>query len=665
MNSKHKILFTPFKIGNVEIKNRFVMAPMGTGMCTHEGAFTERAADFYAERAKGGTGLIITGCACVENEIERFKDGAMQCPTISVGAFIKTATLITERIHAFGAKIFLQLTAGFGRVVSPAILNGDAVSASFVSNFWDEKLNCRELTVQEIENIVKKSGEASEIARITGFDGVEIHAVHEGYLLDQFALSLFNKRKDHFGGSLENRLRFASEIVQEIKKKAGSDYPVTLRYSLKSCIKNIRKGGLPGEEYKELGRDISEGMEAAKILEKAGYDGFDVDAGTYDSWYWSHPPMYQKKGLYLDYAEILKKNIDSPVIAAGRMEDPDLAAASIIDGRTDMVAIGRGLLADAHIPLKIRTGQSDRIRPCLGCHQGCMERLVTAKVLSCAVNPVAGRENTYSLTPAMEKKKILIVGAGIAGMEFARVSTLRGHHIEIYEKSDRAGGCLIPGGSPSFKEDDRRLVKWYEKELDKLDIKIKYSSEVGKADLEQSDCDVIVIATGGKPANIRIKGDEEKNILQAVDVLNGKNTGDKVLIIGGGLVGCELALYLTEKGKTVIIAETLSDILIGTGAIPYMNRIMLKDLLAFKHVTVFTDTNVVEVGKNFAVLEKSGKKEKIEVTDVISAAGFRADKFLYEKLINTGKESYIIGDAREVKNIMTAIWDAYEVARMI
>jgi len=440
---KYPILFTPIKIGKCEIKNRYVMATMGPGgFCDEQGCYNEKGIEYYVERAKGGAGLIITGVTYVENDIEKCVMPSMPCPTINPLNFIKTARPMTERIHAYGAKIFSQLSGGFGRVSIPSIVGRVAVAPSPIPHRFLDGVTCTELTKDQIHTYIKKFAEGAAVCKKAGFDGVEIHAVHEGYLIDQFAISFYNHRTDEYGGSLENRLRFAIEIVQAIKAECGSDFPVSLRFSLKSFIKDWRKGGLPGEDFVERGRDIEEGKLAAQMLVAAGYDALNADVGTYDSWYWNHPPMYMKKGMYLPYNEILKTLVDVPIITAGRMDDPALAASSIENGQTDMIALGRPLLADAEIPNKIMRDDFEDVRPCLSCQEGCMGRLAVYAQISCAVNPVCGRENEYGLSPAMQKKSILIVGGGVAGMEAARVCAVRGHKVTLLEKGTRLGGNL-------------------------------------------------------------------------------------------------------------------------------------------------------------------------------------------------------------------------------
>lgn len=666
MNPNHKILFEPFNIGKLEIKNRFVMAPMGPGgLCDADGCFNERGAEYYIERARGGTGLIMTGVTMVENDIEKCALPSMPCPTLNPLNFIKTAKMMTERIHAYGAKIFLQLSAGFGRVSIPAIVGRTAVAPSPIPHRWLPDVTCRELTREEIHTYVRKFAESAAIAQKAGFDGIEIHAVHEGYLLDQFAISFFNQRTDEYGGSLRNRLRFAIEIVQAIKAECGQDYPVSLRYSIKSFIKDWRQGGLPGETFAEQGRDIEEGIEAAKILEEAGYDAFNGDVGSYDSWYWAHPPMYQDKGLYLPYNEILKRILTVPVITAGRMEDPDRASHAILSGQTDMIALGRPLLADAEIPNKIKAGKFHKVRPCLSCQEGCMGRLAKFAAISCAVNPACGREKDYAIGKADQSKKVLIVGGGPAGCEAARVAALRGHRVVLHEKANRLGGNLIPGGVPDFKEDDHLLATWYQDTLQDLNVDVHFSSTVTQEMLLNSDADAVIFATGSSPRTFSIGS--AHNVYTAEEVLLGKkDPGNHTIIIGGGLVGCETALWLVNQGKQVTLVEMQGDILTIGGPLCHANEDMLRDLVAFKNIRLLTDTVVSGATDAGFILKNAANEETVLAADsAILAIGYHSQKALYESVRNELPETYLLGDAKQVQNIMYAIWDAYEVAKNI
>ncbi|MCC3866790.1 FAD-dependent oxidoreductase [Terrisporobacter mayombei] len=665
MQEKYKVLFEPIKIGKLEIKNRFVLAPMGPGgLCNPDGSFNERGEEFYVERAKGGTGLIMTGVTMVENDIEKCALPSMPCPTINPLSFITRGKAMTERVHAYGSKIFLQLSGGFGRVSIPSIVGDVAVAPSPIPHRFLKGVTCRELTNAEVKEYVRKFGESAEIAKKAGFDGVEIHAVHEGYLIDQFAIALFNNRTDEYGGSLENRLRFACEIVQEIKKRCGEDFPVSLRYSIKSFIKDWCKGGLPNEEFQEMGRDIPEGIEAAKILVDAGYDALNADVGSYDSWYWSHPPMYQEKGLYLPYNEILKNNVNVPIISAGRMEDPDLASEAIVAGKTDMIGLARPLLADAEIPNKILVDDYKSVRPCLSCQEGCMGRLQTYANISCAVNPACGREKELEIKKADEKKKVLIIGGGVAGCEAARVLALRGHNVVLIEKSERLGGNLIPAGAPDFKEDDLALVKWYELELEKLGVKIDFKTCATAETVKKYEADTVIIATGSRPRKLSIEG--PKKVFTAEEVLLKKeDVGQSTIVIGGGLVGCETALWLKDQGKDVTIVEMMDDILKVGGPLCHANHDMLKDLVEFKKINVKCGAKIIKSVEEGFVIEVHGKEEVIKSDSAILAIGYNSEKSLYDEIKFLHPRVRMIGDANKVQNIMYAIWDAYEVARNI
>ena len=665
MNRQHEILFSPTKIGKLEIKNRYVMEPIGPGgLCDADGTYNARGVEYYVERAKGGAGLIMTGVTKVENEIEQCVLPSMPCPTLNPGNFIKTGKVMTERVHAYDARMFLQLSAGFGRVSVPGFVHGTPVGPSPIPHRWTPGVVCRELTHVEVKTYVRKFADAAEIAQKSGFDGIEIHAVHEGYLLDQFAIAMFNQRTDEYGGSLENRLRFATEIVHAIKARCGKDYPVSLRYSIKSFIKDWLKGGLPGEEFKEMGRDIPEGIEAAKILEAAGYDAFNGDVGSYDSWYWSHPPMYQAKGLYLPFNEILKKAVSVPVITAGRMDDPDRAAEALRSGKTDMIGLARPLLADPYLPQKVRAGKTDRIRPCLSCQEGCMGRLAAFGQVSCAVNPACGREAEYGLTPALVRKHVMVVGGGIAGMEAARVAALRGHVVALYEKSDRLGGVVVPGGVPEFKEDDHALIRWYERELSELKVPLTFNTEVTEDVITRAKPDVLIVATGSKPRIPALAN--APHVYTAEEVLNGvKPADDETVIIGAGLVGCELALWLTDKGKTTTIVEIAPKILAQAGPLCHANSAMLKELMEFRAIRVMTSSTVVRRVEGGFIVRTGDKETLVKAELAILAIGYNSERRLYDEVRNKVPEAYLFGDARRVQNIMYAIWDAYEVARAL
>lgn len=665
---KYPELFTPVSIGKVQMKNRFAMAPMGPlGLADAQGGFNQRGIDYYTERAKGGTGLIITGVTFSDCTVEM--QSMPNCPnsTYNPVHFVRTGREMTERIHAYGSKIFLQMSGGFGRVTIPTNLGEfPPVAPSPIPHRWLDK-TCRALTVDEIHAIVESFGKGAYNAKRAGFDGVEIHAVHEGYLIDQFAISFFNHRTDEYGGSLENRLRFAREIVEEIKKTCGADFPVALRFSPKSMIKDWREGALPGEEFVEKGRDTEEGLEAAKLLVSYGYDALDVDVGSYDSWWWSHPPMYQEKGLYRKYAKAVKEVVDVPVLCAGRMDDPDMAVEAVQTGVCDIVSLGRPLLADPDYVNKLRAGKTADIRPCIGCQEGCMGRIQRYSMVNCAVNPQCARERAFAYNPVFQKKKVVIVGGGIAGCETARVLAIRGHEPVIYEASDRLGGALYEAGVPSFKDDDRALIAWYAHTLEKLGVDIHFNHRLTAGELKTLSFDTLIVATGAKAKTFSL-GDDRR-VITAKDALaqSGENVGKHAVVIGGGMVGCELALWLTKDlGKKVTIVEALPKLLAVNAPICSANSEMLERLVPFYGTDVRCRTTAVKATENGLVIRDldTGAEETIPADTVILAVGFTPDRELYNAMQECD-EVYAIGDCKEFHNVHSAVWDAFEIANHI
>lgn len=662
---KYQTLFTPIQIGKITLKNRFAMAPMGPlGLGDSEGGWNQRGIDYYTRRAQGGTGLIITGVTFSDCEVET--QSMPNCPnsTYNPVHFVRTSREMTERVHAYGAKIFLQMSGGFGRVTIPTNLGEfPPVAPSPIPHRWLDK-TCRELTRDEIHKIIESFGKGAFNAKRAGFDGVEIHAVHEGYLIDQFAIAFFNHRTDEYGGSLENRLRFAKEIREEIAKTCGWDFPVAVRFSPKSMLKDWRKGALPNEEFEEKGRDLEEGLQTAKLLEAYGYDALDVDVGCYDAWWWNHPPMYMEKGPYRKYAKLVKEIVKVPVFMAGRMDTPEMAESCVKDGTCDVISLGRPLLADPDYVKKLRTNHVCEIRPCISCQEGCMGRIQTYSMINCAVNPQAARERVTAYEPVARKKRVLIAGGGVAGCEAARVLAERGHEPVLYEASERLGGNLLPGGAPAFKEDDLQLVKWYENELERLRVPVYLNTRVTKEMVLESDCDAVIVATGSRPKMFSL-GDDEKVYCAEQVLMNQKDPGDRVVVVGGGLVGCEMALDLAQKGKKVTILEALPKIMAVNGSICSANKEMLEELLPFHGVNIICNAKVTGFKDGAVSYETAGKAKKLDTDSVILSVGYRSADELYHELEFDVADLYLLGDAGKVSNIMYAIWDAFEVANHI
>lgn len=662
---KYQKLFSPITVGGVTLKNRFAMAPMGPlGLADANGGWNQRGIDYYTARAKGGTGLIITGVTFFDQFVEKQDPSTVPNPLYKPVQFVKTSREMTERVHAYGSKIFLQLSAGFGRVTIPTNV-GDIppIAPSAIPHRWLDK-TCRAITVDEIHLIIKQFGDAAFHAKRAGFDGVQIHAVHEGYLMDQFAISMFNHRTDEYGGSLENRLRFAKETVEEIKKRCGADFPVTLRFSLKSMIKDWRVGALPGEKFEEKGRDIAEGLEAAKLLESYGYDALDTDVGTYDAWWWNHPPMYQEKGLYRKYCKMVKEVVSIPVFCAGRMDNPDMALEAIENGECDVIDLGRPLLADPDYCNKLRAGRMSEIRPCISCQEGCMGRVASYSMINCAVNPQAARERVTTYEPILKKKKVLIAGGGVAGCEAARVLAIRGHEPVVYEMSGRLGGNLIAGGAPEFKEDDLALAAWYTNELKRLNVEVHLNEKLTSEKVLASGCDTVIVATGSKPKIFSL-GDDDKVFTAAQVLLKEKDCGNTTVIVGGGLVGCETALWLAQHGKNVTIVEAMDKLMAVNGPLCAANHEMLEALIPFNNIDVYTNSKVEGYREGKLTVKCGEETKEIACDSVILAVGYKEENELYKQLEFEVPEIYLLGDAKKVSNIMYAIWDAFEVANHI
>ena len=683
---KYEALFTPWKIGNVEIKNRIVMCPMGGtslfGWFELTGCgFDKEAAKLFLERANNNVGLIIPGIAPLRDTF--WGKWLWQNPKM-----FEELKEFMDEIHKTGAKLFIQLTAGMGRswaiteLVGPlhknkltrAILkpildtSHELASPSEQPSRWAPDIICPEMTKHQIHEIIEAFAKTAKLCRDAGVDGVEVHAVHEGYLLDQFAIEFFNKRTDEYGGSFENRYRFAAEVVKAIKAECGEDFPVSLRYSVESKMKGFREGAVPGEEYTEVGRNMEESERAAKYLQDAGYDMLNADNGTYDSWYWAHPPMYMPQNCNLDDVAHIKKFVDIPVVCAGRME-PDVGAAAVAEGRIDGVGIARQFLADGEWITKLIEDRIEDIRPCICCHSGCFnfssskghyntqDLTDTMGLARCALNPETMQSKKYFVKPAKKAKTVAVIGGGIGGMEAAILLTKRGHKVTIYEKTDKLGGVFVAAAAPSFKEKDRELIAWYIREVSKLPIEVKLNTEV--KDLSLIKADDIIVATGAKAKRIPIPGVEKS--VEAVDYLLGNKTvGDNVVVIGGGLTGCEIAYDLYLQGKKPVIVE-MQDDLITTPGICLANTSYLRDFFNANKVPVYLETGVKEIKDGAVVVAgKDGVAQEISCDSVVLSVGYNP-----APIAKKSKHVHIIGDAQTVGNLRTVIWGAWDVCMKI
>ena len=683
MDERLKPLFTPWKIGKVEIKNRIVMTSMGgTDLFgwMEVNHFDRAGADFLMEVAKNNVGLVLPGCQPVYNPM------LGQWLHKNTRMFDKLARWMPE-FHKTGAKLFVQLTAGFGRsftvssmmemlytnpalrVLSRPFMDLDKItaSASPAENRWSDRVPSREMTKAEIQAIIDSFAKSAALLKAAGVDGVEVHAVHEGYLLDQFTLKYVNHRTDEYGGSLENRYRFAAEIVQTIKAACGQDFPVSLRYSVVSKTKGLRRGALPGEAYTEVGRDMAESELAAKLLQDAGYDMLNCDNGTYDAWYWAHPPVYMPENCNLADVRHIKHFVDIPVVCAGRLT-PEAAAEAIAAGEMDGAGFARPFLADQAWVTKLMEDRREDIRPCILCHNGCFnmchykgvpndqDLLDSLHLARCAVNAETMQGKKHYIRRTERPQTIAIIGGGIGGMEAARVLALRGHRPVIYERSDRLGGTFIAASAESYKGKLRELLSWYIRQMEQLNVEVHFGKEI--TELSAFDGQQVIVATGSVPRVLKNVPGHER-MIEACDFLTGTPVGQRVAVVGGGLTGCEIAYELALTGKEVTIVE-MKDDLIAQKGVCLANSSYLREWFALHEVPVYLTTRLKEVKDGSIVCEGPEGIVELPCDSVISSAGY-----LPAPIAKEGGRVHLVGDCRKVGNLRSVIWRAYEVAMAI
>ena len=690
MNEKYSPLFTPWKIGNCEIKNRIVQVSMGgTSLFgwLEPCHFDKEAAYHILNRAQNNVGLVLPGMQCVRDTMGipgrhwLYQNKRM---------FRELAEWMPE-FHKTGAKLFIQLSAGMGRsmainqmmvdmlqkkalgAVAKGVLDVDyaCASSSETPNRWYPEVKSRALTKEEIHEMIEAFGKTAKMLMDAGVDGVEIHAVHEGYLLDQFAIANMNYRTDEYGGSFENRYRFAVEIVKEIKKLCGKDFPVSLRYSVVSKTKGFGQGAVPGEEFVEFGRDMAESEKAIKYLEDAGYDMFNCDNGTYDAWYWAHPPQYMPDNCNLEYVKHIKKFTDKPVVCAGRM-DPVVAAQEIEAGTIDAVAIARQNLVDHEWVHKIMEGRQDEIKPCIRCHNGCfnfskakgtsnMQRLDDSLHLArCALNPTTMQHNRYKIVPTRKPKKVAIIGGGIGGMECALVLLQRGHKPVIFEKTNELGGLFLTASAMSFKENDKELLRWYKREIEKAGVEVHYNTEVTDLGTLRGFDDIIV-ASGSVPRTMPMIPGFDKCMTFTQLLKEKAPVGDKVLFIGGGQSSCEAAYDLILQGKHPIIVEYAND-LVNAQATCLANTSFLRDAMEYHKVPVYLESTVTAIRDGSVTVKnvKTGDTFEVECDNVVNGIGF-----VPTPVGGKSSKAYRVGDCVAIGNLRTVIWRAWDVCMKI
>lgn len=635
-------VFAPGKIGTLTLKNRVVKAPQSSGMSNMDGTVSERLVRYYRDQAAGGAGLIVVEYAYVDDIGAK----SAHCHLgISNNEHIPGLAWLAENIREMGSVPGIQIEH-CGRQKFLGTQPICAPSAIPWPKLWDQygvQAVPHVLTVEEIRDIVHAFGDSALRAKEAGFELVEIHGAH-GYLLTNFFSPHTNHRTDLYGGSLENRMRIYVEIVRDVRKKVGPDFPVTIRLS--------------GTDYEPDGFPIEDTLELAKVLEREGIDAFHISGGDHHTMIHQVTPMALSVCHNTWAAEAVKKVVTVPVIASGSITLPEYAEEIIASGKGDFVGLGRPLWADPEWPNKAAADHPEDIRPCIRCNEGCLERtFFHYKAITCAVNPVVSREGELKITPAPVKKKVAVVGGGAAGMEAARVLKLRGHDVTLYEEKDKMGGLLHEAAAPEFKADIRPFMKYQATALEKLGVPVVHK----KADAAMlAEYDAVVCATGSLPIIPKLPGVEKPIAVDCLSAINGaKPVGKKVVVIGGGLVGTETALDLAENGHSVTLVEMLPKIMkdvAATDFLAYSERIAKTDM------RILTETRLEEVLDNGARVSSKKGEEVLEADTVILALGLKAEQGLYNELLAAGKEVYLAGDAVKAGKIFDAIHTAYRVA---
>jgi len=644
-------LLEPGRIGKLEIKNRIMMAPMGAhGLHDPDGDWGEHMRAYYEARARGGTGMITPEMVFASQALEPVAKGLFN---VASDKHLTSMRRLAETLHSYDCRLSIQLTAGFGRVIPlPVIVEGvKPVSASENTNYYmpdNPDFNTRAITTEEAEAHARAFGYAAKRCREAGADCVELHG-HEGYLMDQFMTGLWNRRDDRYGGSREKRLTFAREAIEAIQREAGADFPIIYRFGIK--------------HYLEGGREEEEGLWIAGELEKMVVSALHVDAGCYETGWWPHPPQYQPPGCMADLAGKVKKVSTLPVIAVGRLHYPETAERVLAEGKADFIAIGRGLLSEPEWVNKVQSGRTAEIRPCIGCHEGCLWQMIAGEPTSCALNPITGHETVWQLIPLKKKRSLLVVGGGPAGIEAARVGAERGFEVTLWEASDRLGGNLWLAAKPDFKHDIADYIQYLNGLVRHLPIDIVLNKKAIAGDIQSFGADYVILATGASMEPPPF--DAADNVLTVIQVLSGiEPQGERILMMGGGVIACETAVYLAHQGKQVTICARLDSDDLDMDTVDHNNRFMLLEMIKAANIRVLRGTIPVKLGKNGVVADHSGVEKKIPMDSLVFAGRLFSENELsksLEKISNV----ISIGDCVKPNTIMDAVWGAFNTVREI
>ncbi len=637
-------LFSPIKIGNMELANRLTTAPMEVLYCDEDGKVTDRYLSYVEERAKGGWGLIINEA----HAVVKGGGGFNRCSGMWMDEQIPGQKKVAEIAHKYGTKIAIQLIH-IGRQSETRVTRQPNLVAP--TAIQDPSLYevPKALTIDEIKAIVSAFGDAAYRVKQAGYDAVEVHGSH-GYLIQEFLSPYSNKRTDEYGGPLFNRARFSMEIVADIRKKCGPDFPIIFR--------------IASVEFVADGLNIAETRPYAQMLERAGVDCIHCSQGNYAHlWAMLPPSNAVPKAYSADWAAEIKKVVSIPVITVARYNDPFVAEAALASDKADMVAMARQSLADPYLPKKAKEGNIEDIRYCIGCNQGCVAGIYAQVPVTCLVNPECGYEGVYKPIPAEEKKKVVVVGGGPAGIEAALAADVRGHDVTLYEKSGDLGGQWLMAAVPPHKQEFATFTVWLKTAIAKSKVKVKLNTEFTEANLDADKPDAVIIATGAKPIIPNIPGIDGDNVIFFSDLLSYKKackgTSDtNVVIVGGGQIGAEVSNLLGQIRKKVTLLE-MSDAIAADGLWD-INEWLFKDMEA-GGVKVQTNAKVVEITKDSVIFEQDGQKKTIPGVDhVVIAVGMQSFNELEQIIKGKVKKVVVVGDAIEPRKALQATAEGYK-----